>query len=74
VKSQVLINGIAEMDLLVENGKKYIFRTSLYQFYDNFDTITGIDIKPFDYEYEDGKLVIDHKHPLSIKKQHIYNL
>jgi hypothetical protein len=38
------------MDLLVENGKKYIFRTSLYQFYDNFDTITGIDIKPFDYE------------------------
>lgn len=46
----------------------------IYLYYDNFNTITGIKVEPFNYEYEKGKLIIDHKHPLSIKKQHVYNL
>jgi hypothetical protein len=46
----------------------------IYLYYDNFDSITGIEVEPFDYKYEDGKVIIDHKHPQSMKKQHVYNL
>ena len=46
----------------------------IYLFYDQFNTITSVDIIPFDYQYEKGKLLIKHKHPLSDCVNHIYSL
>ena len=43
-------------------------------FYDNYDSFTGCKLEPFDYEYEDGKVIIDHKHPHSKNNKHIYHL
>lgn len=45
----------------------------IYLFYDQFETITGINITPFDYKYEDRNLIIEHKHPLDKKEKHIYH-
>ena len=45
----------------------------IYLYYDNFNT-NKIKTEPLDYEYEDGNIIINHKHPLSIKTKHIYLL
>jgi hypothetical protein len=43
----------------------------IYLFYDNFD---NVELRPFEYKTENGKLIIDHKHPHTTKQINIYPL
>jgi hypothetical protein len=45
----------------------------IYLYYDNFNTLQ-IATEPLNYEYANGNIIINHKHPHSLENKHIYSL
>ena len=77
-KNKVISSYIGREDKLKDVIKGLKNRSSLdypinviYLFYDNFEEVK---IEPLSYKTENGELFIQHKHPLSLQKEHKYKL